>query len=207
LVTAETCREVALAVLAAQRERLRGLGVPGDLVLVGGCSVPGALTRGDVDLHLRVPPDAFRLAVDLLREHYPVVHPDIWTTTLATFDVPPSRPSDPSVGIAVTPCGSEHDLRFTRSWQLLAADPALLEEYNTAKLAGESDIDGPGYEARKSAVFDRLVELWPRHPAGGLMHHQDGPPTPPGSLRRTSPAPSPPTPGACSRSAAAPTGG
>ena len=174
LVTAESCREVALAVLATQRKRLRGLGVPGDLVLVGGCSVPGALTRGDVDLHLRVPPDAFGSAVERLREHYPVVHPDIWTATLATFDVPPSSPADPSVGIAATPRGSEHDLRFTRSWQLLAADPALLEEYNAAKLAGESDIDGPGYEALKSAVFDRLVELWPRHLAGGLAQHSHG---------------------------------
>jgi hypothetical protein len=174
LVTAESCREVALAVLATQRKRLRGLGVPGDLVLVGGCSVPGALTRGDVDLHLRVPPDAFGSAVERLREHYPVVHPDIWTATLATFDVPPSSPADPSVGIAATPRGSEHDLRFTRSWQLLAADPALLEEYNAAKLAGESDIDGPGYEALKSAVFDRLVELWPRHPAAGLAQRPYG---------------------------------
>jgi len=114
LVTAESCRQVALTVLAAQRERLRGLGVPGDLVLLGGCSVPGALTRGDVDLHLRVPPDAFGFAVERLREHSPVAHPDIWTATLATFDVPPSGPADPSVGIAATPRGSEHDLRFTR---------------------------------------------------------------------------------------------
>jgi GrpB-like predicted nucleotidyltransferase (UPF0157 family) len=168
LIRSDSMGDVARAVLAAQRQRLRHLGVPGELVLVGGCSVPGALTRGDVDLHLRVPPDAFSLAVNRLRAHYPVVHPEIWTTTLATFDVPPRAPGDPPAGLAATPQGSEHDLRFSHSWQLLAADPALLEEYNAAKRAGESDIDGPGYEALKSAVFDRLVELWPRHPAGGL---------------------------------------
>lgn len=172
----QTMVDVARAVLAAERDRLRRLGVPGDLVLVGGCSVPGALTRGDVDLHLRVPPSAFTAAVDLLRAHYPVVHPDIWTTTLATFDVPARAPGDPPTGIAATPRGSEHDLRFTRSWQLLAADPDLLAEYNAAKLAGESDIDGPGYEDLKSAVFDRLVDLWPRHPAGGLAGPSRGRP-------------------------------
>ena len=46
-----------MAVLARESRRLAELGVPGELVLVGGCSVPGALTRGDVDLHLRVPPE------------------------------------------------------------------------------------------------------------------------------------------------------
>jgi hypothetical protein len=173
--------DVARAVFAAQRRRLRHLGVPGELLLVGGCCVSGALTRGDVDLHLRVPPDAFAHAVNLLRDHYPVVHPEIWTTTLATFDVPPGAPGDPPAGLAATPLASEHDLRFTRSWQLLAADPALLAEYNAAKLAGESDVDGPGYEALKSAVFDRLVELWPRHPAGGGRADVGSPATdPPG---------------------------
>jgi hypothetical protein len=34
------------------------------------------------------------------------------------------------------------------------------------KLAGDGP-QGAGYERRKSAFFDRLVELWPSHPAGG----------------------------------------
>lgn len=155
-----------MAVLARESRRLAELGVPGELVLVGGCSVPGALTRGDVDLHLRVPPHAVRGVVVRLREVYPVVHPEIWCATLATFDVPPDAPSDPHTGLAVTPHGSPHDLRFTRSWALLAADPALLAEYNAAKLAGDGP-GGPSYDDRKSAVFDRLVALWPDHPAGG----------------------------------------
>jgi hypothetical protein len=49
---------------------------------------------------------------------YDVVHPQIWQPTLATFSVPASVPA----GLAVTP-GSEHDLRFTRCWQLLACTP------------------------------------------------------------------------------------
>jgi len=44
-------RARALAVLAAERRRLRWLDVPGELVLVGGSSVPEALTHADVDLH------------------------------------------------------------------------------------------------------------------------------------------------------------
>ena len=151
-------------IAAAERERLCALGVVGavgELLLTGGSSVTGALTRGDVDLHLRVRPAAFAPVVALLRRTYVVVHPEIWGPTLATFGVPAAL----EAGMAVTPAGSEHDLRFTRTWQLLAADPALLSEYNAAKLA---DAAGENtYEDRKSAFFDRLLELWPTHPAGG----------------------------------------
>jgi GrpB-like predicted nucleotidyltransferase (UPF0157 family) len=153
---AEQLHEGAVAVLEAQRERLRSLGVPGELVLVGGSSVPGALTHGDVDLHLRVPESAFAAAVALLRPAYPVVHPEIWAATLATFTVPRQAATDPPAGLAVTPRGSEHDVRFTRSWQLLAADPRLVEGYNAMKLSGDGP-EGSGYEHRKSAFFDRLA--------------------------------------------------
>jgi GrpB-like predicted nucleotidyltransferase (UPF0157 family) len=158
---AEEFRDRALMIAAAERERLRGLGVVGELLLTGGSSVPGALTRGDVDLHLRVRPVEFASVVALLRGTYVVVHPDIWGPTLAAFGVAAALES----GMAVTPAGSEHDLRFTRTWQLLAADPALLAEYNAVKLAGRADEST--YEDRKSAFFDRLLELWPTHPAGG----------------------------------------
>lgn len=146
-------------ILAAERVRLRDRGVPGELLLVGGSSVPAALTRGDVDLHLRVAPAHFDGTVRRLRDWYAVVHPEIWSPTLATFTVPAAL----LTGLAVTPAGSEHDRRFTRSWQLLAADPALLAAYNALKVDGEG-----AYEERKSAFFDRLVRLWPAHPVSVL---------------------------------------
>lgn len=91
-----------------------------------------------------------------LRGTYAIVHPDIWAPSLATFEVRAPLPT----GLAVTPAASEHDLRFTRSWQLLAADPGLLAEYNAAKLAADGPSGG-GYEGRKSAFFDCLVNRWP----------------------------------------------
>lgn len=159
---AEEFLDRALDILAAERVRVRSLGLAGELVLVGGSSVAGALTRGDVDLHLRVAPADFAEAVALLRRVYVVVHPQIWGSTLATFTVPAALPT----GMAVTPAGSQHDLRFTRCWQLLAADPVLVGEYNAVKLAGYGADDG-SYEDRKSAFFDRLLLRWSTHPAGG----------------------------------------
>ncbi len=153
----------ARAILAAERERLRRRGVPGELVLVGGSSVPGALTRGDVDLHLRVAPEDMATAVAALREVYDVVHPEIWQPTLATFAVPGPEAAGLPTGVAVTPVGSEHDVRFTVTWRRIAADRALLAEYNRLKEhdAGGGTASGAvrdeAYEARKSAFFDRVV--------------------------------------------------
>jgi hypothetical protein len=158
---AEEFLDQALVIAAAERERLRAVGVVGELLLTGGSSVAGALTRGDVDLHLRVQPAAFASVVDLLRRTYVVVRPEIWSPTLATFGVPAAL----EAGMAVTPAGSEHDLRFTRTWQLLAADPTLLNEYNAVKIADTAGENA--YEERKSAFFDQLLGLWPTHPAGG----------------------------------------
>jgi hypothetical protein len=144
--------DMAHVILRHQRDRLAvRLAHPHELVLVGGSSLPLTLTKGDVDLHLRVPVSAFAPVVTALSEIYEVVHRQIWQPTLATFLVEAVLPA----GMAVTPAGSEHDLRFTRSWQRLAADPALVLAYNDLKVRYRDD---PGeYERQKSAFFDSLV--------------------------------------------------
>jgi hypothetical protein len=143
-------RGAALAILAGERRRLAALGLAAhELTLTGGSSVDGALTKGDVDLHLRVAPASFDGVVAVLEGVYEVVLPEIWQPgSLATFAVPGTALP---TGVAVTPVGSPHDVRFRRSWELLAADPRLLAVYNAVKLAG------PDYEAEKSAFFDQLL--------------------------------------------------
>jgi GrpB-like predicted nucleotidyltransferase (UPF0157 family) len=125
--------------------------VAGELLLTGGASVPGALTKGDIDLHLRVPPDRFEHVVERLRAVYRPGSTSAWAETLAVFDVPGLRPT----GLAVTPVDSEHDVRFRRSWELIRGHPELLDEYNQLKRASFGDAS---YEDRKSAFFTRLVE-------------------------------------------------
>lgn len=159
--------EQARAILESERARLVPLLGEHELVLVGGSCVHGALTKGDVDLHLRVPAGDFAPTVAALRRVYQVVHVEIWQRSLATFAIQAALPA----GVAVTPVGSEHDLRFSRSWQLLAADPDLLNAYNEMKLRCQDDSGE--YDRHKSEFFDLLVILWPDHPAGGAQgeHH------------------------------------
>ena len=134
--------------VAATLERL---GVPGELELTGASSLPGALTKGDVDLHLRVAPSKFGAAVAALGRVYRRGSPQAWAETLAVFDVGPPVPRP--TGIAVTPVGSVHDHRFRTTWQVLRHDPRLLERHNALKRAAY----GTGhYEEAKSAFFTEV---------------------------------------------------
>jgi GrpB-like predicted nucleotidyltransferase (UPF0157 family) len=143
----------SLAVLERERERLRDV-VSGQLELTGGSSLPGALTGGDIDLHLRVEASAFAETVERLREIYDVVHPEIWSETLATFA---GRDPDEDIGIAVTPIDSEHDRRFRAAWARLRSDPEVLASYNAMKRQ-HGGAEPAVYLAAKSAFFDRLAE-------------------------------------------------
>ena len=156
---AEDFHDRAQLIFRQERALLAARGVPGELSLTGGTSVPGALTKGDVDLHHRVVPDHFAAAVDRLRDLHAVVFPEIWQPTLATFAIGAELPT----GLAATPIGSEHDRRFTRTWQLLAAHPELLAEYNAMKMQ-HIQADDATYRHHKSLFFDRLLELWPEEP-------------------------------------------
>jgi len=142
----------ARAILERERERLLPLLPGSELSLTGGSSVPGALTKGDVDLHLRVPRADFARAVEVLRRRCRIVHPDIWTDGFATFEVD-DHPLP--TGIAVTALGDEHDELFRRTWQRLASDPVALEQYNEAKRAAE-DLPEDEYARAKSSFFASL---------------------------------------------------
>ena len=129
---------------------LAKLGVPGELVLIGGTSVSGALTKGDIDLHLRVRVDEFGDAVARLARLYPPGSLHFWADTLAVFDIPRT----PATGLAVTPLDSEHDLRFRSTWQALRRRPELMDEYNAIKRAASETA---AYEQRKSAFFTSIA--------------------------------------------------
>jgi uncharacterized protein len=146
--------DTIVAEAATARDRvaaeLARAGVPGVLTVTGPAGMPGVLTRGDIDLHLRVEPDDFADAVTRLVDLYAPASRHSWADTLAVFEVPATR----ATGLAVTPVGSPHDRRFTRSWQRLLTDPVLLAAYNDLKrrYAGAA-----AYEEQKSAFFDRVA--------------------------------------------------
>ena len=121
---------------------------------VGATSVPGAMTKGDLDLLVRVPAPGFAEAVDTLRGLYAVHQPENWTPTYASFADPAA--SDPPVGVQLAVAGSTDDALFGPFRDALIADPALLAEYNTLKLG----LDGADYEHYtdvKGAFVERVL--------------------------------------------------
>ena len=115
----------------------------------GGTSVPGLLTTGDVDLHVRTDKQSFEMARDTLCELYEPFHRDVWHSEGAFFF---ASGSQPRVEIALTVIGSLDDLHHGEAWQRIAADPELIDRYNALKRAHEGgSVDD--YNAAKREFF------------------------------------------------------
>ena len=152
LVWSDALTADAHAIRAEVEHHLTRLEVPGRVELTGAASLPGVLTKGDIDLHLRVTePGAFPGVVELLGDHFQPASREAWAGTLAVFEVPGRRPT----GLAVTPVDSEHDRRFRRCWIRLRAEPVLRGEYNEMK---RTSYGGPSYEGLKTDFFNRISQ-------------------------------------------------
>ena len=115
--------------LAEERWRLELAGVTGELRLVGGSSLPGLLTHGDVDLLLRVEPGEFARVTERLSGIYETRREELWTDQMALFLVEPDVP----VELAVVPVGSAQDAHFVVAWERLSESAQLRAQYNALK--------------------------------------------------------------------------
>jgi GrpB-like predicted nucleotidyltransferase (UPF0157 family) len=136
-----------------EQAQIRHLLPRAEVLHTGGTSVPGALTRGDLDIHVRVSADDFCEACDTLISVYVEYRPEMWTAEFVTFVAPNASIA---TGIALTAVGGEHDRRFLVAWERLKRDPLLLGKYNELKLEYEGAPDADSYKAAKSAFFTAL---------------------------------------------------
>ncbi len=97
---------------------------------MGGTAVPGLLTKGDVDVNVRVDRVEFDRTVAFLRLHFHVHQPGNWTDGYASFADDKTYPLP--VGVQVTIRGHRDD-RFLSHRDRLAGDRALIERYNELK--------------------------------------------------------------------------
>jgi GrpB-like predicted nucleotidyltransferase (UPF0157 family) len=140
--------ERAVALHSAEIDRL----LPGaEIEHVGSTSIPGALTRGDVDLLVRVPAERFEEAVERLRGRYAVHQPENWSPTFASFAEPGG-----DVGIQLAIEGSHDATMFERLYALFRDRPELLEDYNELKRRHEGG-DSEAYWREKQEFIERLV--------------------------------------------------
>ena len=160
-------RERARALAAQETARLQELIPAAEIHHIGGTSIPGALTKGDVDLLVLVRGEDFSAGVERLREIYAINQPENWTSTFASFK------DDTSFAL---PFGAQLLVRaaepfgFITLRDRLRADPAALAEYNAIKRAHHGG-DHDAYRAAKGAFVERLLaadqKVSPTGPEGG----------------------------------------
>jgi len=115
--------------------------------------MPGLLTSGDVDLHVRADAQSFGPARDLLCQLYEPLFRDEWDSEVAYFVAPKARPP---VEIVLTLIGSVDDLYHGEAWQRIVADHELVERYNSLKRNHEG-VPIAGYKAAKREFFHGIV--------------------------------------------------
>jgi GrpB-like predicted nucleotidyltransferase (UPF0157 family) len=147
---AATRAEVA-ELFAARREELEAL-VPGAEVRhIGATSVPGSLTKGDLDILLSVPVERLGAVVEVLETRLAINQPEIWSATFASFEERPAGPI--AVGVQLVASGSPDEAMFIRWRDLLIADPDLLRRYNELK-QGAAGGDRDHYIAAKGRFIE-----------------------------------------------------
>jgi GrpB-like predicted nucleotidyltransferase (UPF0157 family) len=115
--------------------------LPGaEVTHVGSTAVPGALTKGDVDLMVRVAADELEAAARALSGAYAIHQPENWSPTFASFL--DAEAGDPPVGVQLVAEGSKDEALFEPFLAALRDDPELLAEYNALKRR----LDGSDYE-------------------------------------------------------------
>jgi GrpB-like predicted nucleotidyltransferase (UPF0157 family)/N-acetylglutamate synthase-like GNAT family acetyltransferase len=104
--------------------------VPGvEVEHIGATSLPDGLSKGDVDVNLRVKPDRFDDVVAALSTVFEVAQPQNWTSTFASLSA--GRRGLP-IGIQVTVDASDDDFLVALR-DRLRADPALRRQYDDIK--------------------------------------------------------------------------
>ena len=98
---------------------------------IGATAIPGSLTKGDVDVLLRVALPEFLPSAEILQRHYVVNQPENWTGVFASFKDDTSFPFP--LGIQLVVKDSESDF-FLFLIDYFTSDPRHLAEYNRIKV-------------------------------------------------------------------------
>jgi uncharacterized protein len=115
--------------------------------------VPGALTKGDIDILLRTSPSDFALTVAALKRHFQIKQRANWTLEFASFGEDAAY--DLPVGVQVVVKNSRMDF-FLFLREYFIKNPASLDEYNRMKAAHSRDGE-KGYWKAKDEFLSKIL--------------------------------------------------
>lgn len=116
---------------------------------IGSTAIPGSITKGDLDINVRVRKENFEETVVTLKKLYQINQPENWKDDFASFKSEPLN-----FGVQLTIIGSQAD-DFVRLRDILIDHPELLKECNEMKQRFEGkDMDE--YRKEKAEFFEKL---------------------------------------------------
>jgi GrpB-like predicted nucleotidyltransferase (UPF0157 family) len=139
------------AVLTDLRRELAVVAPGVEVEHIGATSMPDGLTKGDVDVNLRVDRERFDHVVAALSTRFDIAQPQNWSGTYASFS--DTRRGVP-LGIQVTVEGSVDDFLVALR-DLMRADADVRRQYDEVKRANA----GAGRDAYWRAKDDFLRRL------------------------------------------------
>lgn len=154
LVDSELAREKAQQLFENVRNFLVPLLPSGaDIRHIGATAVPGCLTKGDLDIVVRVPGEAFQQADAVLAGHCARNDGSIRTASFSAFE---DATTDPHLGIQLAMIAGPHDF-FHLFVEALRRSPEIVSECNALKLRHEGS-DMATYRTAKDAFVERVLE-------------------------------------------------
>ena len=146
-------RDAAERLFAAVKQQLIAvLPNTSEILHIGATSVPGCLTKGDLDIVIRVEREDFRVTDAALAVRYARNSGSVRTNEFAAFE---DGACTPHLGIQLTVKGGEFDV-FHQFAAALRADPGLVERYNELKRAHDGQPMDRYRAAKDAFVTDAL---------------------------------------------------
>ena len=121
---------------------------------IGSTAIPNSITKGDLDINVRVNKSGFAFAVEQLKDLYEINQPENWTDTFASFKDDKHLGID--FGVQLTVIGSPVD-DFVKLRDILISNPSLVKKYNQMKLK-YADKNMDDYRKAKADFFQQLRE-------------------------------------------------
>jgi GrpB-like predicted nucleotidyltransferase (UPF0157 family) len=141
------------SIFEQESQRIARLIPEAEIEHIGATAVPGSLTKGDVDILVRVGEQHFDAARKALMAHYTINQPENWTESFASFK--DDRLGALPLGVQLVVTGSADDI-FAQCRDTLIAQPQQLARLNALK----SKFDGRAmeeYRAAKAQFFEQLL--------------------------------------------------
>lgn len=89
-----------------QKNRIHNLIPTADIEHIGSTAIPSSVTKGDLDINIRVVKEDFNKAVEILKQLYDINQPENWNSDFASFKN--EKNLDIDFGVQLTVKGSKY---------------------------------------------------------------------------------------------------